>query len=259
MSGTAEPGRRKAIPEHPAVYRFLSGHGLPDGPPAHDGPATVFLHIPKTGGTFLTDLILHNLQEQDRPGLFYAPHWMTAGQTAKIFGPDRKLALILRDPVARFRSAWDSRLARGRPAYDTPWSAAEEKVFKRYPTLQHFLRDAVHPNPRNRNRAMRLMARMALVPRGYAHAFGSARKAEALLDQISVCLPLEHLAPHLDEVMRGLGFDSYNLAPDLTENRATGQATPLSTLDRKLLGWLLREDIRIHRVLLGHARKLHRL
>ncbi|WP_112320532.1 hypothetical protein [Oceanibium sediminis] len=259
MSDAPTQGRRKAIPDHPAVFRFLSGHGLPGGPPPHPGPATVFLHIPKTGGTFLTDLILHNLQERDQPDLFYAPHWMSAARTGRIFGPDRRLALILRDPVARFRSAWDSRLARGRPAYDTPWSAAEEKVFARYPTLRHFLREAVHPNPRTRRRALKLMNGMALVPRGYAHAFGSARKAQALLPNITVCLPLEKLAPNLDQVMHGLGFAEYTLAPDLAENRASTRATPLSALDKRLLAWLLREDIRIHKLLMRHARTLHDL
>lgn len=37
--------RRKPIPDHPAVYRFLSGHGFPKGPPQAEEPPIVFHHV----------------------------------------------------------------------------------------------------------------------------------------------------------------------------------------------------------------------
>src|SRR5262249_17882432 len=38
------------------------------------------------------------------------------------------------EPVARFVSAFNSRLRKGRPRYDVPWTPIQEAAFRRFPT-----------------------------------------------------------------------------------------------------------------------------
>ncbi|MEM9641704.1 MAG: hypothetical protein AAGA19_09420 [Pseudomonadota bacterium] len=249
--------RKKAIPDHPNVYRFLSGHSFDGGPPRGTTPPLVFMHIPKTGGTFLTDVILHNLQLRDQPALFYAPHRMNAADTARIFGPDRKLALLLRDPAARFVSAWHSRQRQGKPGYHAPWTRHEAAVFARYPELDRLLDDLGSLWPLARRYARRAIAGMTMVPRGYAHAFGSEAGAIDALPAIRLCLPIEALSDHLDQTMEALGFDQYMLPQEPAENRSTDRPPVLpDRLDTRLKSHLS-GDYAIFRVLRSHAKRLH--
>lgn len=247
--------RRTAIPQHPRVWRFLSGHSMDGGPPRGEAPPTVFLHIPKSGGTWLTDVVIHNLLTRECPDLFYAPHWMSAAEAVRRFGSDARLALVLRDPAERFASAWASRMAEGRPGYDTPWTEAEREVFGRYPDLPALLADAGSLWPARRARARRAVEAMTVVPRGYAHAFGSVEAARALLPAIRLCMPIGQLSARIGEAMAALGFATFELPETAEENRGAGAS--LAPGDRARLRRFLAEDYAVHELLRGRARELH--
>ena len=253
MPPTDSAPRNTRIPQHPAVYRFLSAHGF-DEPPQADAPV-VLLHIPKTGGTFLTDLIIHNLQSRPAPALFYAPHAMSAAQAVEVFGPGTRLALVLRDPLERLVSAFYSRRRQGRPDYDTPWTEAEAKVFARYPDLGAIARALASPRPGRRQHARRALASMTLVPRDYAHAFGPATQAGPLIDRVTLCPPIEALSRKLDAIMTGLGLPDYELPPRPVQNRAE-PPPPLNPAERLILRRHLREDYRVHALLQARAAAL---
>lgn len=250
-------GRAKAIPDHPNVYRFLSGHSFEGGPPCGTGAPLVYLHIPKTGGTYLTDVLLHNLQRRDQPDLFYAPHRMTVAQTAEVFGPSRQLALVLRDPLSRFVSAWHSRLREGKPGYHTPWTAAEAQVFATFPDLEALARGLGHLWPGTRRRARAAVAAMTMVPRGYAHAFGTPDAARRAMPAVRLCLPIEALDSQLDVAMAALGFPDFSRPPQPVENRSTERPPPLSARAEARLRAFLAEDYAIYDVLSARARELH--
>jgi len=253
MRPTDSAPRNTRIPQHAAVYRFLSAHGF-DQPPRVDAPL-VLLHVPKTGGTFLTDLIMHNLQSRPAPALFYAPHAMSAAQAVEVFGPGTRLALVLRDPLERLASAFYSRKRQGRPDYDTPWTPAEAAVFNRYPDLGAVARALASPLPGRRARARRALRSMTLVPRGYAHAFGPASQAGALIDRVTLCPAIGALSDDLDAIMAGLGFADYDRPPRPVQNRAVSPPS-LTSLERLILRRYLREDYRVYSLLQARAAAL---
>ncbi len=253
MPPTDAAPRTARIPQHPAVYRFLSAHSF-DPPPREDAPL-VLLHIPKTGGTWLTDLIIHNLQTRESPAVFYAPHAMTAQRAVELFGPRTRLAVVLRDPLERLVSAFQSRKRQGRPAYDTPWTDAEARVFARYPDIGAVARALASPLPRHRRRARQALGSMTLVPRGYAHAFGPAAQAGALIDRVALCPPIDALSSQLDGIMAGLGFADYDHPPRPMQNRAT-PPPPLGPAERLILRHHLREDYRVYEMLRARAARL---
>ncbi|MEM8787887.1 MAG: hypothetical protein AAGE76_06475 [Pseudomonadota bacterium] len=256
MTDKTSSPRTRALPDHPAVFRFLSGHSHAGGPPQRDTPPIVFLHIPKTAGSYLIDLIVHNLQIADRPDLFYAPHWMSAARTAELFGPDRRLALILRDPVDRFVSAFQSRHRQGAPAYDTPWTDHEARVFRDYPDLDALIDALGSLWPKRRRAAVAAVAGMTLVPRDYTHAFGSLTGAQTSLEALSLCLPMARLDRDLGLAMTALGFERFEMAERPLRNMAPTRPT-LSPRRRSILERHLAEDIAIHDVLHQHATRLH--
>jgi hypothetical protein len=84
-----------------------------------------FLHIGKTGGTAIKAALLDHQRTRENLILFRGHDdtlsRIPAGQFA-IF--------VVRDPVSRFVSAFNSRLRQGQPAYFRPWSVEEKVAFE---------------------------------------------------------------------------------------------------------------------------------
>lgn len=94
---------------------------LPTAGPVH------LLHIRKTGGTALKHALQEAIAEErvvvhaHGTGLMDVP----VGQ---------RVAFVVRDPVSRFISGFNSRLRKGAPRYHFPWDAAEAVAFTRFGT-----------------------------------------------------------------------------------------------------------------------------
>lgn len=103
-----------------------------------------FIHIRKTGGT----AIKHALADA---GLGVWNEERARRGAATPHGPivlhrhDFRLSDVphgehaffcVRDPIARFASRFQSRLAQGLPGHFYPWNDAERQIFERYPTAQ---------------------------------------------------------------------------------------------------------------------------
>ncbi len=88
-----------------------------------------FLHIGKTGGVaFKTAL------RSCQPGVGY--HIVVERHGCHLDHLPRadKFCFLLRDPVRRFASAFNSRLRMGRPLNNNPWNPVEARVFTRFTT-----------------------------------------------------------------------------------------------------------------------------
>lgn len=72
-------------------------------------PKICFLHIGKTGGTFIKNLVSESTNA--REDVFLGGHADTLTSTIGKFGSDRKLAFFFREPSERFISGFLSRLA----------------------------------------------------------------------------------------------------------------------------------------------------
>ena len=78
-----------------------------------------FLHIGKTGGSAVKEAIA------GRPGIALHEH----GARLRDIPQGEPVFFTVREPLARYVSAFNSRLRAGRPRYDVPWSPDEAKAF----------------------------------------------------------------------------------------------------------------------------------
>jgi len=83
-----------------------------------------FLHIGKTGGTAIKYAIKNNLITK-KYIIFLHPHKIRLCDIPK----GEKVVFFLRNPTARFISAFYSRKSGGKPRYDVPWSIKESEAF----------------------------------------------------------------------------------------------------------------------------------
>ncbi|MEO9516004.1 MAG: hypothetical protein ABJH45_21225 [Paracoccaceae bacterium] len=131
-----------AISNDPAV-QFLGGRELSHSSKGmtfmasetdNDGPSKplCFLHIGKTGGTFLKSATSkRDVKEQN---LYMGKHGDTLISTMKDFGRYRKLGFFFRNPEERFVSGFQSRLRRGLPTYNVDWTQGEAIAFSFFGT-----------------------------------------------------------------------------------------------------------------------------
>jgi len=112
-----------------------------------------FLHIPKTGGT----AIKHVLKNKNKNyNILLKTHDYTL---VDVVNSNSYGIFILRDPIERFISAFNSRLRKGQPRYNTTWTAFEEKLYNTYNTPND-LAENLYVNKFNFNLINRLQQRI---------------------------------------------------------------------------------------------------
>lgn len=90
------------------------------------------LHIGKTAGSALKFVLRKKLKEFEPDGVKVelCGHRVTLRRVFEDEQSENPLVLFfLRDPVSRFRSGFNSRLRKGRPRYNSEWTADEEIAF----------------------------------------------------------------------------------------------------------------------------------
>lgn len=91
---------------------------------------THFLHIRKTGGSALTAALAPIAAARGIVLHARHPHRTTLADI-----PDgERVFFIIRHPVARFVSGFNSRLRMGRPLFNRPWTTTEAAAFARFTT-----------------------------------------------------------------------------------------------------------------------------
>ena len=99
-----------------------------------------FLHIPKTGGSGVNALG-RSLQERGFKSPCVFSHGWKMEEILKHF-PDIKISFVLRDPLSRMISGFNSRIRQGRPTYNNIWTPAEAAAFSLFPSIGKLL-DAI--------------------------------------------------------------------------------------------------------------------
>jgi hypothetical protein len=108
---------------------------------ARDKPRLHFLHIGKTGGTAMKHVLRDVHPTQYR--VLLHPHRV---RLTDVPAGD-KAVLVVRDPVGRFVSGFNSRKRRGGPAHPREWRPAEEAAFERFPTAESLALGLVSDDP----------------------------------------------------------------------------------------------------------------
>jgi hypothetical protein len=154
LSRIRNVGARAALPRSRGRFYNLSVPADGDqqretmgGPAA--GPIHV-LHIGKTGGTALKAALAPFAAE----GKFVLHGHKTRCRDCP---PGSLLFFVVRHPVDRFVSAFNSRLRRGRPRFDNPWSLRQAIVFSLFRSP-----NALAEGLGSRNPLVRLAARLSM-------------------------------------------------------------------------------------------------
>jgi hypothetical protein len=96
----------------------------------HGGPRAHMLHIGKTGGTAMKDVFASLPSGVGKYEIVVHRHSHRLPQIPR----GQKVFFVVRDPVEKFVSGFNSRLREGRPRYHTPWTEAERTAFEQFQT-----------------------------------------------------------------------------------------------------------------------------
>jgi len=123
------------------------------------------LHIGKTGGTAIKHTI-KKIAKNNNSVFYLHPHEIKLKNIPK----NGKVIFFLRDPVARFVSAFNSRKRQGRPRYFYPWSSFEKIAFRNFKTANE-LALALSVNHRKNEKAIFAMKHIQHVNNFYIDWF----------------------------------------------------------------------------------------
>ena len=130
-------------------------------------PALHFLHIGKTGGTAVID-VLRRHRVSGAYFIYDHPHFFKLSNV-----PEGEAAFFfVRDPMTRFISGFNSRLRQGRPRHDLPWSAAEKRTFSEFDTPNALALALSSPEEGKRQRAVAAMRTTMHIGDSYWFWFG---------------------------------------------------------------------------------------
>ena len=168
-------------------------------------PRQVLLHIPKTGGTWLGDVIAANRRWYEAPLVRQLSHGNSLARVDARFGPQVKVGFVFRDPIARLHSAFDSRRNFSRPTRDTPWTEAEAACFNRFPSFDAFAL-AFAGEGDDRRAAEAALAEVGHFKRGLGFFFGDAAHLAAARPRVLFCAETQNVRRLLPAFARAYGI-----------------------------------------------------
>jgi len=99
-----------------------------------------FMHIPKTGGTGVNAFGKSLVERGHRFPCIFGHGW-TVQEILENF-PKIQINFILRDPLSKMISGFNSRIRQGRPTYNSIWTPGEASAFTLFPSVRNFF-DAI--------------------------------------------------------------------------------------------------------------------
>jgi hypothetical protein len=166
-----------------------------------------FLHIGKTGGT----AIKHALKSAAaQAGLLLHGHDVRLHDAAT----GEQVFFFLRNPLARFVSAFYSRQREGRPRYVIPWSPDEEAAFARFRSANELANGLSAASTAERRKAERAMSSIVHVNNRYWDWLASADYLRSRAGDICFIGLQEHLAEDFAIVRARLDLPQALRLPD---------------------------------------------
>jgi len=214
------------------------------------------LHVGKTGGTSLNHVLVEHADEARLRPVFGGHQLRVAD-----IPTGESLMFVLRDPLSRFVSAFNSRLREGRPRYHYPWREEERVAFKEFGTPDELGGALSSLNPFRRRRARRAMNSIGHVNTHYSYWFGTEAEFRSRLDDVFFIAFQEQLDDDFELLRRKLGLpDGARLPQDATvAHRApAGFATELGPRARTNLARWYAEDLAFVELCRGVAPEVNR-
>lgn len=216
----------------------------------------VFLHIGKTGGTFLKSLAQSDPERSAH--LHLGTHGETLISSIKDFGRHRKLAFFFRNPQDRFISGFASRLRQGRPTYDVNWTTAEAVAFSFFPTPNDLAEALYAKDERLKSAARFSFSAIFHLKHNYGHYLHSADavRYELQAGNIRACCETGSIDENLDEILKVMGLSAQDAASSNRNAGSQGDADTLSDLGQENLKRFWADEYEIYDACMDAARAL---
>jgi len=171
-------------------------------------PPIAFVHIGKTGGTCVKQVIRHNSHS---PAIILSGHQPLV-ELENLHGKDLRFCFVFRDPMARFVSGFYSRLRMGRPLRKVKWSTEEAAAFSFFATANDLAEALNSPDERLKSAAIFAMGAIRHVHRGYVFHFGPQLDFTLnALDRLLVCVDLQNLDQRFGGFLDKIGISNASL------------------------------------------------
>ena len=170
-----------------------------------------FIHIGKTAGTAIRSAFAAKSSLTGNVVPIHNKLFIMHGHdfTLDKVKPGQKVFFVVRDPVSRFISGFNSRLRKGMPKNHNPWSKEEEFAFNLFKTPNELGEALSDPNKETRNSAVRAMKGIGHVRSSYWDWIGDSTYLKKNKDKIIRVLRQEHLSSdfHHFSLEAELNFD----------------------------------------------------
>jgi hypothetical protein len=164
-----------------------------------------FIHLSKTGGSAIKQAIREADQPETRFGkIFLHPHPRTLDELPE----DHHVFFTVRDPIARFVSAFNSRLRKGQPKYFREWSKGEREVFQTFESPQALAAGLASPDRGTRAKAIRAMSDIRQLRREMALWLQGPALLKRRRSHIVYIARQETLAEDWEQIKEVLGYSS---------------------------------------------------
>lgn len=161
-----------------------------------------FLHIRKTGGTSLKNILSKHLITS-KCVLHLHPHRITSAKIPR----QHYITFVTRDPVARYVSGFNSRKQQGAPAHIVPWIEGESKAFNTFATAND-LALALSPTHSKHMDALHAMKCISHIQCSYWDWFDSPQSFKNDWDRIIFIGRIETFTEDFEELKSALKLPS---------------------------------------------------
>lgn len=196
------------------------------------------IHISKTGGSVLQDVF---------KSLGRSTNVVAHGHGKKLrdVPPDERAFFVVRDPVKRFVSGFNSRLRKGQPLRFHDWKEKERVTFARF-TSPHALASALASGD---PAAAEAMDSMIHTRRAQSSWIGTPEEFESMIDRVVFVGHQPTLTQDFEMLKKRLGIDPAVALPSDERAHATpeGFDTSLDEAGKEAVADWYAEDYRLYR------------
>lgn len=164
-----------------------------------------FLHIGKNAGSTIGDFLLELSRSGRRAPVVLGHDW-TLPLMARRY-PRMKMSFVLRDPLERVVSGFNSRLRQGRPRNQNLWQPNEAIAFAHFRSVEEFFAACVADDEHRQSAARFARANIQHVRDGYVHHFGSLDMLRRHRHRIHCVGQVDDIDAFLGPLLRAVDID----------------------------------------------------
>lgn len=166
-------------------------------------PLVHFIHVRKAGGSAIKAVLVPHAMSG--PNLIEChPHRITLDHIPA----GEKFFFVVRDPVRRYVSGFNSRLNQGAPAHEVPWNKEEERVFRDFRTPNELAMALTDKDPPRRKLALHAMKTISHVRSSYWDWFIDEQTLKSRADDVLMVLRQNDLHQDFQRLIERLELPS---------------------------------------------------